>query len=199
MYNIRLDLVKFRVNETAYELGFVEPVLDEKYLNSHQNLSINKGFIDKSKVLNCTNLDSVSGVERFNALLDSINESSLSPLLKKKYSTLATAIVNNNEDLISKYFDLNEVSSFEALRKVLGLTGHGFERHNLLMFLDSVTNKVKLFTHRYFFNSSNNKTPFESFEQELIHKETIYLNKVSLYKHLLLENFIISDDLRLMS
>jgi hypothetical protein len=155
--------------------------------------------LDKSFVLNCLNIDSFSSSERLCALIDSINVSFMSPLLKNSYSELALSIEKNEVNQILAFFDVDEISSFEALRKILGLTGHGLERHNLLMYLDSVTNKVKLFTHRDFFCSPNDVNMFENFEQELLHQEYVSLNKTRLEKHLLLENFVLSDKIRLMS
>ena len=89
------------------------------------------------------------------------------------------------------------MARFEAFRKIMGLTGHGFSLDNMLAYPDTLNERLKLITHR-----DNNYAPLldtDFFEKQLITWTILRNKRYTETQNLLFKNLLISDSIRLKS
>jgi len=147
------ELVNVKINDWEEKLYFFEHRLNSSFMETHGNSSLKlfksdlPGFgEDKSLIL-----AEKDHINDFNPLLFSqmFKESAEAEgfidkngeELLERYLDLNQAIVNNKSQEIHTFFDEDYITSFNAVRLILGYNGHGSVRGNLYVFYNMANGK----------------------------------------------------------
>ena len=199
IYYQEQTLIKVSVNNGKHQLFFLEQRIDNDLMDNmnFKNAGIDSKIHEKSLIINyhnsliCT-IDSLLNIKK-----KFITNSSLSQKRKLFYYNVNSTIVKSIPNEINKYVNIDYMAKFEAYRKILGLTNHGFSQGNFLAYPDTISEKLYLIAHR-----DNNYAPLFSndfFEKQLINWDILVSDTYSHTNNLLFQNLIISDSIRLNS
>ncbi len=146
----RDELVKVKINKNSNKLFFLETRMNNDYLESigksslirierdfHKSMIYSDG--DTLETLNAAIKEEVSKIKCPVAMQEKIIE---------RYTSINRKLETGESDSIEQYFDLDYISSFEAMRFVGGYDGHGFTHENLLVYFDTLNFKFYPIYHR---------------------------------------------------
>lgn len=158
-------LMRVKLNYLPEALFYFESRMDKRYVEALGNPTfIHLGSsVDKSSLLSMASIsqtgrdrqsveikhnierllnDARINLQKYN-LPDKFNAQIL-----KRYLRLNTALADMDIDAAEEFFDINYIARFEAIRMILGLTGHGFVDVNQLVFYDISSGKFYPSFHR---------------------------------------------------
>jgi len=147
------ELVSVRINDWEEKLYYFEHRLNSSFMETHGNSSLklfkydlSESEEDKSLILaqkdHINDFDPLLFSQMFKESLEAegfIGKNGEE--LLERYLALNQAIVNNKPQEIHSFFDEDYITSFNAVRLILGYTGHGSVRENLYVFFNMANGK----------------------------------------------------------
>lgn len=152
IFMLKDELVKVKINNWPEKLYFFEYPFDNVYMESIGKASLKRfGFSstqdttieqDKSMVFSDGEYDSTLFKTQFQEALDDGGFTGiLAAPLYERYSSLNKKIEANDYRSIADYFDLDYITSYEAVRMLFGFVAHGFLKSNFYVFYNLANGK----------------------------------------------------------
>jgi hypothetical protein len=144
------ELVKVKINNWDEKLYFFEHRLNSSFMETEKKSSfklfsreISNELVDKSMIFTGnTKFDPIKYALNFDEVMKfegiSIKNGTA---IRDRYLDLNKAISKNNFQSIDSFFDSNYITSFNAVRQMLGHNGHGSNLGNLYVFFNMANGK----------------------------------------------------------
>ncbi len=144
------EAISVRVNNWDEKLYYLENRLDDAFMeaekkSSYRIFSYSSSSLassDKALISHDSEFNSKELQHKFKEVFkDSEYPEKHREAIYERYSDLNKAISNKNFEELENYFDIEYITSFEAVRALSGLIGHGLINGNFYVFFDTASGK----------------------------------------------------------
>jgi hypothetical protein len=147
----KTKLVQVKINDWEDKLYYFEHRLDDTFMESRNKSTFHrfeydqsiKASRDKSMILTDMKHFNVEEFQKsFNKVLTERGYSETKKkALSDRYLSFNNAILKNEYKTIHRFFDIDYISSYEAVHNIEGFDGHGFMINNMYVFYDTASGK----------------------------------------------------------
>jgi hypothetical protein len=199
--HIKSQVAKVKIGNLGYKVFFIENKFDNSYfeINGNSSLKVFKWAEFKSPILSTVRRPGISGKQKIKAAAYEQNKSMLAKFgesldlvktdvnQKQYYLTffnkLNTCIIENDLDCVKSYFDVEYISSFLALKELLGFKWHGVMPDNFFVAWNQSNGKLYPIINRDYYTSvfETNTLPnyFYEFKEGAYHFNLILIKRLN--------------------